>query len=157
MNPRFGEPRRCGKRYRRRPGAYGILLRGGELLVTWQGGEHQEFQLPGGGIDPGESPITALHREVREETGWRISAPRRLGAWRRYTYMPEYDLWAEKICHVFLARAARRLGPPTEPEHEAIWLAPKTGLALLANGGDRVFVAQAMEAWPVLFRPPRRK
>ncbi|MFF5342243.1 NUDIX domain-containing protein [Streptomyces althioticus] len=26
--------------------------------------------LPGGGMDPGESPLEAAEREVREETGW---------------------------------------------------------------------------------------
>lgn len=36
---------------------------------TWRPGE---WTLPGGGIDPGESALEALHREVWEETGHRL-------------------------------------------------------------------------------------
>lgn len=140
MTKRYGLPPKADKRYVRRPGVYAILPRDGDLLLTFQGDPHFEIQLPGGGIDPGEQPITALHREVFEETGWRIAAPRRLGAFRRFTYMPEYDLWAEKICHIYLARPARRLGPPTEPDHVELWLAPADAVELLANDGDADFV-----------------
>ena len=38
------------------------------LLLTHQNAPEPEFQLPGGGIDPDEHPIKALHREVMEET-----------------------------------------------------------------------------------------
>ena len=80
--------------YRRRPGVYAILPRGDSILATHQMHPWPEFQLPGGGIDKGEQPIAALHREVWEETGWHIGASRRLGTFRRFTFMPEYDLRA---------------------------------------------------------------
>lgn len=140
MNPRFGEPIQPGRRYRRRPGVYAILPRGGEVLLTFQAAPFDEFQLPGGGIDPGESPLTTLHREVLEETGWRIARPRRLGAFRRYTYMPEYEIWAEKLCHVYVAFPVRRLCAPTELDHSAIWAPPDTAAGLLENDGDRAFL-----------------
>ena len=92
MIPRFGTPPDSARRYKRRPGAYVALLRGDEILVPRQflpePMSAPEIQLPGGGIDPGEAPIPALHREVYEETGWRMSTPRRVGAVRRFTYMP---------------------------------------------------------------------
>jgi 8-oxo-dGTP diphosphatase len=139
MIRRFGEVPKQKQKYRMRPGAYAILPRDGHLLVTRQLEPHPEIQLPGGGIDPGESPLPALHREVFEETGWSISAPKRLGAFRRYTYMPEYDLWAEKLCHIYQARPLRQLGPPSEPGHEALWMAPAEALKALGNAGDRHF------------------
>jgi 8-oxo-dGTP diphosphatase len=140
MIRRFGEARQAGQRYRRRAGVYGVLWQDGEVLVTHQAEPVPEFQLPGGGIDPGESPLRALHREVYEETGWTIAVIRRLGAFRRFTYMPEYDLWAEKLCTVFLARPARPLGPPVEPGHQAVWMPADLAARRLGNAGDRHFL-----------------
>ena len=125
-----------------RPGAYAILPKNGVILLTHQAQPSQEYQLPGGGIDPGESPLQALFREVLEETGWLITAPRRLGAFRRFTFMPDYDLWCEKLCHVYLARPVRRRGDPTEANHSAFWARPSVALALLFNEGDREFVGR---------------
>ncbi|HHI69806.1 MAG TPA: NUDIX domain-containing protein [Rhodobacteraceae bacterium] len=142
MIRRFGESVIANKRYKMRPGAYAILPRGQNLLLTHQEEPTPEFQLPGGGIDPGESPIRALHREVFEETGWRIGAPRKLGVFRRFTYMPEYDLWAEKLCHIYLARPVRPLGEPSDAGHMAVWMSTEYAALMLANEGDRHFVTQ---------------
>ncbi len=137
---RYGEPVREGQTYRRRPGVYAILPRGGSILVTHQAEPIPEVQLPGGGIDPGEQPIAALHREVREETGWIIGLPRRIGAFRRFTYMPDYDLWAEKVCTIYVARPIRRFGPPSEPGHTAMWLPAEDAVNLLGTIGDRAML-----------------
>ena len=125
-----------------RPGASAVLLRGTDMLITYQAAPDDEFQLPGGGIDPGESPVVALHREVFEETGWTIGAPRRLGAFRRFVFMPEYDMWAEKLCTIYLARPARRIGPPSEPGHSAHWVSVQAAVQMLGNAGDRHFAAR---------------
>lgn len=140
MIRRFGEPLVRGQRYGIRHGVYAVLLRDRDVLLTHQAEPEPEFQLPGGGIDPGESPLRALHREVGEETGWMIATPRRIGAFRRFVYMPEYDKWAEKLCTVYLARPTRRLGPPTEPGHRAVWLPIEAAAQLVGNDGDRYFL-----------------
>lgn len=140
MIRRWGEPPERGQRYGHRPGAYAILLLGSDVLLTVQDGEEPEAQLPGGGIDPGEHPLAALHREVREETGWSIAGARRLGAYRRFKFMPEYDRWAEKVCHVYLARPVRRLGPPGEAGHLALWASLSAADALIGNDGERAFL-----------------
>lgn len=141
---RYGESPRPGQTYIFRPGAYVILPRGDDLLLTHQAEPTPEFQLPGGGIDPGESPIRALHREVFEETGWTITDPRRIGAFRRFTFMPDYDIWAEKICTIYLARPVRHLGPPSEPHHTATWIPAAIAPDLLADDGNADFVAQLL-------------
>ena len=135
-----------GQHYRRRPGVYALLLQGDEVLLTHQAAPAPEFQLPGGGIDPGEQVIPALHREVFEETGWTMRVRRRLGAFRRFTYMPEYDLWAEKVCTVFLCAPCRRIGPPAEPGHTAVWAPVATATEILANAGDRHFLPDILRA-----------
>lgn len=120
------------------------MLRDGALLTTFQANPVPEYQLPGGGIDKGEHPIAALHREVMEETGWRIGPPRLLGVFRRFTYMPDYGFWAEKLCSVYTARPVMRLSAPTELGHSAVWMNPAEGLRLLGNEGDRAMLARAL-------------
>lgn len=145
MIKRFGTPPDPASTYHPRPGVYAVLPRGHQILLTCQYDPDPEFQLPGGGIDPGESPLMALHREVMEETGWTITRPRRLGAFRRFVFMPEYDLMAEKICHVYLARPALQICEPTEPQHACHWTTPDRAADLVANPGDRAFLlAQAL-------------
>ena len=145
MIRRYGEAVQPGQSYRRRPGVYAILRDGDQILVTHQARPVSEFQLPGGGIDKGEHPIAALHREVIEETGWKISQPRRIGTFRRFTFMPDYDFWAEKICTVYLARPVYPLCPPTEAGHTAIWLPLRAALHELGNAGDRAMLAQVID------------
>ena len=116
------------------------------MLVTHQAAPVPELQLPGGGIDPGEQPLQALHREVFEETGWLIARPRRLGAFRRFTYMPEYGIWAEKLCVVYRADPVRALGDPPEPGHRAVWITPRGATRDLGNAGDRHFVSQVFSS-----------
>lgn len=139
---RYGDRPEPGRKYEARAGVYVILPRDGALLLTHQAEPEPEFQLPGGGIDPGESPLRALHREVYEETGWHIADPRRAGVFKRYTFMPEYDKWAEKICTIYVARPVRPMGPPTEPGHMAIWTPIDLSPELLADPGSADIVAQ---------------
>jgi 8-oxo-dGTP diphosphatase len=144
MIRRVGKPPLADQRYTLRPGAYAILPRGNSVLLTIQDDGGPEFQLPGGGIDPGESNTTALHREVFEETGWKIASPRKVGAFRRFVFVPEYDLWAEKICHVYLAFPTRQIGPPTEPDHLPIWTDFEFAAKAVVNEGDRLFLQQVL-------------
>ena len=144
MIRRIGEPVRHDVRYRLRPGAYAVLMRGNQMLLTFQSQPEPEYQLPGGGIDKGEPVLPALHREIMEETGWHVTGLRRLGAFRRFTFMPEYEFWAEKICHVYFARPTLRIGPPIEPAHTAIWTTPQIAADLVGNDGDRMFIRQLL-------------
>lgn len=140
MIPRLGQPPVKGQRYKIRPGAYAVLAQGSAILLTYQ---HPEIQLPGGGIDPGEQHVPALHREIYEETGWTARIRCKLGAYRRFTYMPEYDMWAEKICHIYLARPALMQGPPVDLEHTPVWMPYDEAVEALSNDCDRSFLIDA--------------
>jgi 8-oxo-dGTP diphosphatase len=140
MMRRFGQSPLPNQRYSLRPGAYAILPLQKRILLTAQVGDAIDIQLPGGGIDQGESQTQALYREVMEETGWQISKPKRLGAFRRFVFMPEYDLWAEKICHIYVAKPTRQICDPLEVSHFTTVMEPSEAAFALGNHGDRSFV-----------------
>lgn len=147
MIRRFGQPPKRGQKYKLRAGAYALLPYRGDVLVTHQAHPWPEYQLPGGGIDAGESPTSALHREVIEETGWTISRPRRVGAFRRFTFMPEYEIWAEKLCTIYIAHPVRQIADPTEPGHTAVWMPLEQAVDVLGNSGDRHFAQMLQGGW----------
>jgi 8-oxo-dGTP diphosphatase len=140
MIKRFGESVKLEKKYKYRPGVYAILWDSKDLLVTYQGSPHEEMQLPGGGVDSGEHLLHALHREVLEETGWSISQPKKLGVYRRFAYLPDYKVWAEKVCHIYFARPLIKRHLPLEIDHSAVWMSPFDACRELANDGDRDFI-----------------
>ena len=141
MIPRLGERVDPSQSYRLRPGVYAVLPRNGSLLLTLQNAEEVELQLPGGGVDEGESPLRALYREVIEETGWTIARPRRLGAYRRFVFMPDYGFWAEKLCTIYVAKPIQQVSNPLEATHTAVWDSPVAASKALTSPGDRRFVA----------------
>ena len=143
---RYGDPKDLNQKYFDRPGAYAIIYLQKKILLTHQLKPLSELQLPGGGIDIGESPTAALHREALEETGWRISIVRRLGAYQRFTFIPEYNFHARKICHIFMARAIRKIDEPSEPYHSAYWTEPYDAIKKLASDGDAAFLKALLKA-----------
>lgn len=140
---RYGEPAQNGVRYTDRPGAYGVVLRGDRALLSLNMSPGEEFALPGGGVDPGETPTRALHREAIEETGHTIRILSRIGCYQRYTYMPEYDLWARKICHIYLCRAGRQVCDPIPPD-EPFWINARAAQNILSVQGDRDMFAAGL-------------
>jgi 8-oxo-dGTP pyrophosphatase MutT (NUDIX family) len=71
----FGTPLSQG--FREREGSYALIRNDQGRLLVVRG--RRGLFLPGGGVDPGESPLEALHRELREECGLAILEPRFLG------------------------------------------------------------------------------
>ena len=135
---RYGEPIKQNIDYKIRVGVYGIIYVGNEILLTEQ--DEDEIQLPGGGVDNGEQKNHALIREVREETGWKINPIKHLGAYQRFVFMPEYYLWAHKICHICYCRGIYPLSKPIERDHVPILTKPYIALSLLRNSGDKKFL-----------------
>lgn len=54
-----------------------IVIKDGALLAMHRNKfGHEYYTLVGGGIDFGETPLQALHRELQEETGVAVTNPR---------------------------------------------------------------------------------
>lgn len=56
------------KRYRKNVAAV-VLNEAGLILACQRADKHKSWQLPQGGVDPGESLETAIRRELQEEIG----------------------------------------------------------------------------------------
>ncbi len=78
--------------------AYGLLIRGVRVLIARETvGGVRARKFPGGGVEAGETPGTALVREYREETGLAVRIVRLLHApgtlispWTDAPYTPLY-------------------------------------------------------------------
>ena len=100
-----------------------------------------EVQLLGGGSDKNESPLHSLYREVLEETGWGIRVLKKEGAFQRFTYMPEYKIWAHKVCHIYICVTTMQKTKQLEKNHRFITMNKKKSLATLVDPGFKYFIA----------------
>jgi len=77
----------------------------GEIVCVRQyrfGSEKIKTEIPGGVVDPGEEPLLAAQRELREETGYTTDDWTYLGS------VEPNSAFLDNHCHHFLARNVRR-------------------------------------------------
>ena len=81
----------------------------GEVVMVRQyrhGADRVTLEVPGGIVDPGETPAQAAARELLEETGYRAGRIEPLGE-----VEPNPAFLANR-CHTFLATELERIGDP---------------------------------------------
>ena len=148
---------------RERAAVRGIVLDAGNRIALLhivgrdQFGDRDHFELPGGGVEDGESFQAALHREMGEELGLTVKILAEVGR-----IANEYNLLQRRdVQHYFLVRAAgSRPADPTEEEkrlfREVLWVPAGEVLALydtrpVENVGieihrrDRIALAAALD------------
>ena len=133
--PQFGEPQ-PGRDYPDRPAAFAVVEKQGRIAivrVTFEAGGGRT-DLPGGGVDPGETPAQAATREVGEEAGLAIEAGREIARADHY-FINEEDK-AVNTRGVFFEGKLVRDAPElkTESDHHLIWMDPLDALKALDRG-----------------------
>ena len=116
--------------------AAAAIVRHGRVLAALRVGPADVaggWELPGGKLDPGETAIDAIVREVREELGCEVVVVSSLTG--RVAIKPGYELSA----HV----AAVVSGEPTPREHDVVrWLGPEELDEVDWLPADRPFLAE---------------
>jgi ADP-ribose pyrophosphatase YjhB (NUDIX family)/GNAT superfamily N-acetyltransferase len=141
--PVFGE-RVVGQSYVARPSAYAIIENEhGEiaLVVTPVG----RF-LPGGGMEPGETPEQAVVREAREECGLVVWAGPTVGRAVQLVHARSEETYFEKR-NVFLRAFIQAAGvPPSESDHHLSWVRRETAAEGLVDGSHSWALRAAMRS-----------
>jgi len=122
--------------------AGGVVLNGqGSVLVVNQRGS--TWSLPKGHVDPGEEPLEAAIREIREESGVsELQFLGSLGAFGRYKIGQDLkdDKSEWKVMLFFLFRTDQNALKPQDPHNpEARWVHPDEVAKLLTHPKDKAF------------------
>jgi len=142
--PQFGEPE-PGRIYPDRPAAFVVLERDGLIAVvqvTFKSGGGR-LDLPGGGLDPGETAAQGAVRECGEEAGLRVSVDEPFTGADHF-FVNDDNETNNTRGRFFAARlvaAAPEL--KIEDDHALAWMTPHEALVAL----DRESHAWAVAAW----------
>lgn len=144
MIPQFGAPE-PGQAYPDRPAAFGILVRGDEMALVEVATPGQPLwrDLPGGGIDPGESPEEAVVREFGEEIGLRVRPGETF--LRADQFFINGDGERFNVRGVFMTATFEAQEPSlkVEDDHELIWRPPLEAIRIVRREAH----AWAIAAW----------
>lgn len=130
--PQFGEPE-PGRDYPDRPAAFAIVTDGGRIAlvrVTFASGGGRT-DLPGGGLDPGETPQEAAMRECGEEAGLVIEVGQPVTKADHYFVNEKGE--SRNTRGAFYEARLVRADPnlKTEDDHTLLWVEPYEALRLL--------------------------
>jgi 8-oxo-dGTP diphosphatase len=150
--PQFGEPQ-PGREYPDRAAAFVVVERDGKIAlarVTFARGGGR-LDLPGGGVDAGETSAQAAVRECGEEVGLRISLAEPFA--RADHFFTNEDGETVNTRGEFFAGRVQAEAPELkiEADHALEWMTPHEALVAL----DRESHAWAVAAWlRAAARPP---
>jgi len=143
--PQFGEPL-PGRDYPDRPAAFAVIPRGDEIAVVRVdlGGGRSRLDLPGGGLDPGETAGEAAARECGEEAGLEVAVEDAPFTCADHFFVNQDGETNNTRGQFF---AGTLLGEAThlkiEDDHELEWMAPQHALLVLSRESH----VWALTAW----------
>ena len=114
--------------------AGGILERDGEILLV-QRPRYQDWSLPKGKLDRGETPLQAAVREVKEETGYRAKVLRFAGAFG-------YEVKGAPKVVLFWMMKPLKQGAILDPLEvcEVKWVTPRVAMRVMTYEMERDLV-----------------
>ena len=113
----------------------GIVIRDDGKIALFYKSKMNEYKLPGGGIDEGETSIDAFKREVLEEVGCEVKNIKLLG----YTEERKSKMNFNQFSYVFSAEVSKDLGKLNLTEKEIgegagiLWVDSNEALTLISG------------------------
>jgi 8-oxo-dGTP pyrophosphatase MutT (NUDIX family) len=127
--------------------AGGVVVRGDEVVVivpTRRAADGSRvLALPKGHIDPGETPLQAAAREVREETGIVAEPVRELGE-SRYWYRRDGHTIGKSVSFFLFSYVEGDTGDHDDEVEEARWIGLREALTQLTHAAEREMVELAL-------------
>jgi 8-oxo-dGTP pyrophosphatase MutT (NUDIX family) len=99
--------------------------------------------LPKGHVDPGETPLQAAEREVREETGIVAEPVRGLGE-ARYWYRREGRTISKAVSFYLFSYVEGDTEDHDDEVEEARWIGLREAQTALSHAGEREMVVRAL-------------
>lgn len=116
-----------------------IINKKGELFLIKSHKWKDMFVIPGGHIELGEKMEDALKREIKEETGLDIYAPKFLCYWE-YINEDEFHTKKHMIFFNFLVNTDNTEVILNEEAQEYVWITPEDSLQLPLNKYTRLTI-----------------
>ena len=142
-----GAAKRGGRARPREFSAGGVVVRGDEVVVivpTRRAADGSRvLALPKGHVDPGETPIQAAEREVREETGIVAKPVHELGE-TRYWYRRDGRTIGKTVAFFLFDYVGGDIEDHDDEVEEVRWIGLQQAQTALSHTAEREMVALAV-------------
>ena len=135
------------EKYRVRYGARGIVFKEDGKIAVFNKKAKNEFKLPGGGIDDGETSAEAFKRECFEETGCVVKIVDFIGTIKESKTQDSF----KQISYIYVAKVIEETKELHVTEQEKaegarlFWEEPKNALKLITDCFDKIIASPCEE------------